>query len=126
MPGGEMKKASPVWLVLGVSLILTPVSILLNATASTRAGNYPKNHTNVSNLPGAPPMMTFTVTTTADTGAGSLRAAIDLANTNPGPDLINFNLGAGTPTINVGAVTGTPLQAITDAVTIDGATGGST
>ncbi|HXU07619.1 MAG TPA: Calx-beta domain-containing protein, partial [Blastocatellia bacterium] len=59
--------------------------------------------------------MTFTVTTNADTGAGSLRDAIDQANANPGTDLINFNPGIGT--INVTAI---PLPAITEAVTIDG------
>ncbi|HSB11034.1 MAG TPA: HYR domain-containing protein [Blastocatellia bacterium] len=67
--------------------------------------------------PAAPPM-TFTVTTNGDTGAGSLRAAIDQANTTPGADVINFNGGLGT--INVGSTTGMPLPTITEAVTIDG------
>ena len=61
---------------------------------------------------------TFTVTTTADAGAGSLRQAILDANANPGADLIRFNVGL------VGGVrTIAPLSAlptITDAVTIDG------
>jgi hypothetical protein len=34
----------------------------------------------------------FVVTTTADAGLGSLRAAIDAANANPGPDDIVFNI----------------------------------
>lgn len=35
---------------------------------------------------------TFTVTNCADTGAGSLRQAVEGANTNPGADVINFSL----------------------------------
>jgi HYR domain-containing protein len=124
-----MKKASPMWRLLGAGLMLVPVTIILVAGASTRRDGHltsrPTGRQNSAQIPAAP-LSTFTVTTTADTGAGSLRAAIDQANTSPGPDLINFNLGAGTPTINVGSVTGTPLQAITEAVTIDGNTGGST
>jgi len=62
---------------------------------------------------------TYTVTTTADVGAGSLRQAILDANANPGLDEIVFNiLGAGTQTIQ-------PLSAlptITDPVVIDGYT----
>ena len=43
---------------------------------------------------------TFTVTTNADSGAGSLRQAITDANANPGADTINFNIpGAGVHTI---------------------------
>ena len=61
---------------------------------------------------------TFTVTTTADSGAvGSLRWAITSANANPGPDIIQFNIpGGGIQTIFVGAA----LPPITDPVTIDG------
>lgn len=59
----------------------------------------------------------FTVTTTADGGAGSLRQAIWNANTNPGADVIEFNLpGSGVQTI-------TPLTAlpeITNSVAING------
>jgi hypothetical protein len=62
---------------------------------------------------------TFTVTNTNDSGPGSLRDAINQANQNPGPDLINFNIpGAGPQVIQ-------PLQdlpAISDSVTIDGTT----
>jgi Domain of unknown function (DUF4214) len=63
--------------------------------------------------------MTFTVTNTNDTGSGSLRNAITLANSNPGPDLIDFNILPGGPQ------TITPLSAlptITGPVTIDGTT----
>jgi hypothetical protein len=63
---------------------------------------------------------TYTVTNTADTGAGSLRQAITDANANPGPDTIAFNIpGAGVQTINVSA---TNLPGISDPVTIDGTT----
>jgi len=56
---------------------------------------------------------TYTVTTLADSGSGSLRAAIAWADANPGNDLINF------------AVTGTialqsALPALTTNVTIEG------
>lgn len=61
----------------------------------------------------------FTVTTTNDSGAGSLRQAILNANSNPGADTIAFNIpGSGTRTI---ALT-SPLPTITEAVTIDGTT----
>lgn len=66
-----------------------------------------------------PPQSTFTVTTTADAGAGSLREAILAANANPGADLVHFDIpGAGPHAI-------TPLSAlpaVSDPVTIDGLT----
>ncbi len=62
---------------------------------------------------------TFTVTTNADSGAGSLRQAILDANANPGADTINFNIpGAGVHTI----VLTTWLPNTTDPVTVDGYT----
>ena len=72
--------------------------------------------------PAAPMFATFTVTNTNDSGAGSLRQAITDANANAGADVIDFNLGAGTPTIAV--MSGLPD--ITDPVTINGNTGGAT
>jgi hypothetical protein len=63
---------------------------------------------------------TYSVTNTADTGAGSLRQAITDANANPGPDTISFNIpGSGVQTITV-PVAGLP--GITDPVTVDGTT----
>src|SRR5437667_4758637 len=60
---------------------------------------------------------TFTVTTTDDAGAGSLRQAILDANANPGADTITFNIsGSGLHTISPLSV----LPDITDPVTIDG------
>jgi CSLREA domain-containing protein len=80
---------------------------------------------------------TLVVNTTADTvavdGFCSLREAIQAANTNaavnecapgsPGLTTINFDLGAGTPTIEV---SGSALPLITEPVVIDGNTGDAT
>ncbi len=62
---------------------------------------------------------TYTVTNTADSGAGSLREAITLANTTPDTDQINFNIpGAGVHVISVLSA----LPAITSPIDIDGYT----
>jgi len=62
---------------------------------------------------------TFTVTNTNDSGAGSLRAAIESANGTPGLDQIHFNIaGAGVHTI----VLATPLPDVTDDFEINGFT----
>ncbi len=62
---------------------------------------------------------TYTVTTTADSGAGSLRQAILDANANPGADTIAFAIvGSGVHTI----APSSPLPTITGPVTIDGYT----
>lgn len=61
----------------------------------------------------------YTVTTTADSGANSLRQAILLANANPGLDTIAFNIpGTGPFTITPASA----LPAITDPAVIDGTT----
>lgn len=61
---------------------------------------------------------TFTVTSTADAGAGSLRAAITAANADAAsPHVINFNIsGSGVQTITLA----TNLPAITRPTTING------
>ena len=60
---------------------------------------------------------TYTVTTTADAGAGSLRQAITDANANAGLDTIDFNIpGSGAQTIAIAS----PLPGFTSPVTIDG------
>ena len=70
-------------------------------------------------LPSALGAATFTVTTTADSGPGSLRQAITDANANAGADSIVFNIpGSGVQTI----APLTALPVITDTVTIDGYT----
>jgi hypothetical protein len=62
---------------------------------------------------------TYTVTSTADSGAGTLRQAILDANANPGPDSIAFAIaGSGVQTIAPLTV----LPFITESVTIDGTT----
>jgi hypothetical protein len=55
------------------------------------------------------------VTTTADSGAGSLRDAIGTANTTPGLDTISFAIGSGPQTISPASA----LPTITDPVVID-------
>jgi hypothetical protein len=62
-------------------------------------------------------LTTYTVTTTADAGVGSLRQEILDANAHTGGDLVTFNIpGTGVQTITPV----TPLPAITDPVTING------
>jgi hypothetical protein len=64
-------------------------------------------------------LATFEVKTVNDFVQGSLRAAIDAANANPGVDLISFSIGGGgTHTIKPLA----PLPPIYEAVVIDGYT----
>jgi hypothetical protein len=60
---------------------------------------------------------TFTVTSTADSGAGSLRSAVDAANASPGADTINFAIPGGGAVKTIDLLT--PLM-LTDDVTIDG------
>ena len=63
--------------------------------------------------------LNFTVTTTADSGPGSLRQAILDANANPATDTISFAIpGTGVHTI----APLSPLPTIADPVAIDGAT----
>ncbi len=62
---------------------------------------------------------TYTVTSTADSGAGTLRQAILDANGNPGVDTIAFGVvGTGPHTISLAS----PLPAITGPSTVDGYT----
>src|SRR5437867_3865117 len=60
---------------------------------------------------------TYPVTSTANSGAGSLRQAILDANGNAGPDIINFRIGGAAPYV---ITLTTPLPSITEAVVIDG------
>ncbi|MGB7323311.1 MAG: right-handed parallel beta-helix repeat-containing protein [Rubripirellula sp.] len=69
-------------------------------------------------MPIAAPPVFDVVTNTNDSGAGSLRAAIEFANSNPGADTITFDIpGSGPHVIDVLS----PLPAITDSVIINGA-----
>lgn len=78
-------------------------------------------------LPGTARALTYTVTTTNDSGAGSLRAAIEAANSNPGADTITFNIpGSGVKTITLSAdlpQIGTPM--LIDGLTQPGASCGA-
>lgn len=69
----------------------------------------------VEALEGRQVLSTFTVTSLANAGPGSLRQAIAMANQSPGPDQIDFGV-AGTIRVR-----GAALPAITDRVTINGA-----
>lgn len=62
---------------------------------------------------------TFTVTSTADSGSGTLRAAINDANANPGLDTIEFNPSGSSPWQ---IFLNSPLPTITEAVEIDATT----
>ncbi|NOT60925.1 MAG: CSLREA domain-containing protein, partial [Acidobacteria bacterium] len=104
--------------------------------AQAERGSWRNDAAATVNVPAAALFATITVNTTADENnvgaACSLREAIVAANTNAafggctagaaGLDTIQFNLGAGTPTINVLSA----LPTITEPVTINGNTGGST
>ena len=71
----------------------------------------------IEGLEGRRLFATFIVTTTADTGAGSLREAITLANADSDADVINFNIpGAGVQRIQPA----TALPAIVSQVAVDG------
>ncbi|MCA1684424.1 MAG: hypothetical protein LC745_00255, partial [Planctomycetia bacterium] len=61
---------------------------------------------------------TFVVTTTADSGPGSLRAAILGVDGDATPDTIQFTVGTGAQSIALAS----PLQTVTNSVTIDGTT----
>ncbi|HZM87895.1 MAG TPA: HYR domain-containing protein [Blastocatellia bacterium] len=64
------------------------------------------------------PATIFTVSSAADSGVGTLREAITLANGMPGPHTINFSIGSGAQTISLLSA----LPQIVEAVTIDGTT----
>ena len=79
----------------------------------------PRFNLRVENLEDRLAPATFTVTSTANGGTGSLRAAIPSANTTAGADIIDFNIaGSGVRTIALNAA----LPQITEQVTIDGTT----
>lgn len=59
---------------------------------------------------------TYVVNSGGNAGTGTLRAAIDLANANPGFDTINIAIGSGPRNINLTSA----LPAITDSVDING------
>ena len=66
------------------------------------------------------PTTPLIVTNTNDTGAGSLRTAIETANSNAGFDTITFDIGSAGSTHTIQPQS--PLPTITDRVYIDGST----
>jgi parallel beta-helix repeat protein len=70
----------------------------------------------------APRGATYTVTTTADSGVGSLRQAILDANASPGADSITFDIGAAGSQQTIAPLTNLPT--ISDPVLLDGWTQG--
>src|SRR6266511_3569942 len=63
-------------------------------------------------------LSTYTVTSTADSGAGSLRQAITDANNHGGADRINFAIGSGARTISPAS----RLPSLSDGTTLDATT----
>jgi hypothetical protein len=92
-----------------------------NQNGSARSKYFRRAKLRLEQLESRELMATFTVTSIADSGAGTLRNAITQANATAGADIINFAIPA------VGVQTIAPLTAlptITDPVTIDGRTQG--
>jgi len=63
---------------------------------------------------------TFTVTNTLDTGSGSLRDAINLANGNPGLDTVNFNIIPTEKPVTIRPISQLPMLKDRAGVFIDG------
>jgi Calx-beta domain len=112
----------------GVTLQQTPVRIngdalvepdetfFVNLSGATNASSIADNQGLGTILNDDSPC-SLIVTTTADSGAGSLREAIICANTTPGLNTVSFNIaGGGVKTISPAST----LPTITDAVQIDG------
>jgi hypothetical protein len=100
---------------------LAPVSTgaLVSATATRKTG--PATYAETSEFNQNATIVTpLVVTNTDDAGAGSLRNAIDFANSDPAQDAITFNIpGSGVQTITLASV----LPALTDdGISIDGTT----
>ena len=62
------------------------------------------------------------VSNTNDGGAGSLRAAIEAANSSPGQQTISFNIPGVSPVTPANISLASPLPQLTDPVIIDGST----
>ena len=89
--------------------------IVPNGTANRPAKRAPSTRLSVEHLEDRTVPSTFTVGNLADSGSGSLRAAIAAANTNPGADVIDFAHGLrGTVALTSGELS------ITDDLEIDG------
>jgi hypothetical protein len=91
-----------------VALTAPMATVMVNSTTDVADGNT-SSIVNLMATPGAD-------------GVISLREAITAANNTPGMDTIQFDLGSGTPSITLSS----SLPTVTDAVTINGNTGGAT
>src|SRR5215211_2773607 len=102
----EMAESRRAYHLVGAALLVVALILALSVMGGRAAHAVPT---------------TFTVTNTNDSGAGSLRQAIFVANANLGADTINFNIpGSGVKTISPDS----ELPNITEAVTINGYTQG--
>ncbi|HKZ02978.1 MAG TPA: hypothetical protein VJ180_12100, partial [Pyrinomonadaceae bacterium] len=114
-----------VFALVGLTSWITQSGYLISVTgARPDPGFSLLSHIAVSANPRALPLATFTVTNINDSGSGSLRDAINLANADSVMDTINFNITSGChPTTGVCTITPTsPLPAIIQPVVIDGYT----
>jgi CSLREA domain-containing protein len=121
-------QAKPVWRTKSAIAAVLPIRLnvdALNDLVLLKSGQ------SAPTLAMTMAVMTFTVNSTADDDDGdcngasgdcTLREAINAANANSGLDTIEFNIGAGTPTITLAS----SLPTITNPVTINGNTGGAT
>ncbi len=94
--------------------VVTAVTVFLLVFASLKTATF--SHSQAALQETDSPGAVFTVTTTADSGAGTLRQAITDANAMAGTDTINFQIGSGFQTILLTS----DLPTITSPVTIDG------
>jgi hypothetical protein len=94
--------------VLGLVLAAQPAASVFATTARTEKA------------PTQPELVTYTVSNTNNSGAGSLREAIELANANSGKDRIVFDIQAGSGVRTIVPVS--PLPAITSPVELDATT----
>ncbi len=107
---------------LSIACIVLKIKFLKGAAKFSRAGLRPKRRWLGALAAGFAVAAwgdTISVTTTADSGAGSFRQAILTANTNPGVDTIVFQI-SGTPPFTI--TPANALPAITDPVVIDATT----
>lgn len=95
---------------------------------TTGAADFAPDWGTASAAPSPPPLPPNVVTNTRDSGAGSLRAAIEYANANPGPDTISFAIPSSDAGFNGQWFTITPTTPggepplTDDGTTIDGST----
>src|SRR5207253_6240351 len=114
---GTINPSSPVTITLKVDVTALP-GASINNTANVSSSTFDPNSTN--NSAGTSNSVSgcdLVVTNTNDSGAHSLRLAIQCANANPGLDMITFSIaGAGVHTLQPFS----NLPPITDPLVING------